>query len=208
VVAGIPAPAVGAPDREVTPPTLPLVRFSLCVVTLLLLVACSGPEEEAVVLDEDAAGTLAQGADRLAQMLAAGDECGALAEADALVAHVRDGVEAGLVPSGVATEVEAVASETTDDLVCDPDEESDADDPAPDTTEEPEPDPEPESDPDPDPDPGGDAGRDDADDDGPGEGRGRGRDSAPGQTGDRSQNAGGGQGQGRGQALPDAVVWS
>jgi hypothetical protein len=198
------APAVGAPGPAGVAPTLAGMRaplLALPLALLLLVAACAGPEEEATVLDEDAAGTLAQGADRLAQELDEGDDCGALAEADAMVARARDGVEAGLVPNEVAAEVEAVASDTTDDLDCRPDEQdADAD-----------PDPDADSDPDPDPDPGGE----DDGSEGRGEGRGGGRDHAPGQNedagrsesrgagqgGDEGRGGGQGRGEGRGQAL-------
>lgn len=92
----------------------------LAVVPLLLLVACAGPEDDGVALDEDVAASLAQGAQRLAVFLEEQEGCDALAEADELAGRARDGVEAGTVPPEVANEVEAVVEEVTASVTCDP----------------------------------------------------------------------------------------
>lgn len=122
-------PAIGAGAAAVAGRILPPVRSALLLSSLLLLAACAGPGEGPDVLDEEAAAALAQGADQLASALDDGDECAALAEADALVSRTSDGVEAGLVPGDVAAEVEAIADETTDGLECTADEPTDPDAP-------------------------------------------------------------------------------
>lgn len=115
---------------------------------LLLVAACAGPEEEdAVALDEEAAQTLAEGAQRLAGALDDEDACAAMAEADAVNAQARDGVASGTVPPEVANQVEAVTTELTSQLTCEPDEPDGDDEP-----DEPEPEPEPDDPPEDDPD--------------------------------------------------------
>ena len=118
-------------------------RLAPLAALVLLLAACGPPEEDQIVLDDEAAQALAQGAQRLASALDDGDGCAAMAEADAVSSQARDGVAAGTVPPHVANEVEAVATELTGDLACEPDD--DGDDPA----EEPEEAPEDEPGPDP-----------------------------------------------------------
>jgi hypothetical protein len=160
------------------------VRLPLLLALLLLAVACAGPEEGPDVLDEQAAAALGAGADQLAAALDADDDCGAMAEADALVERAADGVEAGLVPGDVAAEIEAVADETTGDLECTGDDLDGSDDAeGPDGNGEPPEAPEPEIEEAPEPDTGPDEGR--------GGGRGGGRDDAPGQA----RGAGGPPGQ-------------
>ena len=112
---------------------------------VLLLAACGPPEEDQVVLDDEAAQALAQGAQRLASALEDEDGCAALAEADAVASQARDGVASGTVPPHVGNEVEAVVTELTADLACEPDEdpeEEPEDEPGPDPEDEPGPDPE------------------------------------------------------------------
>lgn len=120
---------------------------------LLLVAACAGPEEEdAVALDEEAAQTLAEGAQRLAGALDDEDACAAMAEADAVNAQARDGVASGTVPPEVANQVEAVTTELTSQLTCEPDEPDGEDEPdGDDEPDEPEPEPEPDDPPEDDP---------------------------------------------------------
>jgi hypothetical protein len=118
-------------------------RIAPLAALVLLLAACGPPEEDQVVLDDEAAQALAQGAQRLASALEDEDGCAAMAEADAVASQARDGVASGTVPPHVANEVEAVTSELTTDLECEPDDLED--EPDEDSEEEPqEPEPEPE----------------------------------------------------------------
>jgi hypothetical protein len=98
-----------------------VLRLPLLAALVLLLAACGPPEEDQVVLDDEAAQALAQGAQRLASALEDEDGCAAMAEADAVASQARDGVAAGTVPPNVANEVEAVTSELTADIACEPD---------------------------------------------------------------------------------------
>lgn len=104
------------------------MRPRLLAPLLLLLVACSGPEADDVVLEEDAATSLAQHAQRLAVFLEEQEPCQALTTADELRTRARDGVSAGTVPADVANEVEAVLEEVTGSLTCDEGDEGEAGD--------------------------------------------------------------------------------
>jgi hypothetical protein len=118
-------------------------RIASLAALVLLLAACGPPEEDQVVLDDEAAQALAQGAQRLASALEDEDGCAAMAEADAVASQARDGVASGTVPPHVANEVEAVTSELTTDLACEPDDLEDEPDEDPeDEPQEPEPEPE------------------------------------------------------------------
>ena len=129
-------PSVRTTDERPAPSTLSSVSRATPICALvLLLAACAGPEEDDVALDEETAQALSQGAQRLAAALEDEDPCAAMAEADAVNAQARDGVASGTVPADVANQVEAVTTELTSDLTCDPDEE-DAEQDAEDTDAE------------------------------------------------------------------------
>ena len=133
------------------------------------------------MLDDEAAQALAQGAQRLASALEDEDGCAAMAEADAVASQARDGVAAGTVPPNVANEVEAVTSELTADIACEPD---DLDDEAEDDEAEGGP-------------PDDDPGEGPSENRGNGEGRGGGQDRGNGPDGEGPPGQAGGRGGGR-----------
>ena len=157
-------------------------RLAPLAALVLLLAACGPPEEDQIVLDDEAAQALAQGAQRLASALDDGDGCAAMAEADAVSSQARDGVAAGTVPPHVANEVEAVATELTGDLTCEPDDVEDVPDEGPEEDPQEEPDDEPVEEPD--------------EGDGPPEDRGGGRDRGNGPDGEGPPGQAVGQGPG------------
>jgi uncharacterized membrane protein YgcG len=123
---------------------LPLPAASLAGVALLLG-ACGGGEDDqgptssTTISDPTLATVLAEGADRLADHLAAGDHCEALEEAELLYARSREGADVGAVHPAVAREVEDVAASLTRDLTCEPGEDEPDPEAEPDREAEPEP---------------------------------------------------------------------
>jgi hypothetical protein len=74
-----------------------------------------GPTLEPVVAED-----LAVAADRVADLLAAGDTCGAAHAADDLQAAVVDAVNRGEVPAELQEELAATANELVDTVNCPP----------------------------------------------------------------------------------------
>jgi hypothetical protein len=81
-----------------------------------------GPTLEPVVAEE-----LAAAADRVADLLAAGDTCGAAHAADDLQDAVVDAVNSGEVPAELQEELAATAGELVDTVNCPPPPETETD---------------------------------------------------------------------------------
>ena len=157
---------------------------SLAVVVALLAVACATPESDDVALSEAVSEDLADGADRLAEALEAEDDCGALAEADAIERRVDAIAASGEAPETVLTETIRVVAALTVDLRCTPDDEDEDEISEDETSEDDGPaddasDPGEAQDPAPEPGPSDDAG-------------------SPGQGNGPPSNPGQGAGSGRG----------
>ncbi len=93
--------------------------------TLAALAGCAGSRDEAretqgPTFEAGVAEALAASADRVADLLAAGDTCGAAHAADDLQLAVIQAVNAGDVPAAFQEELGAVAAELVDGVNCPP----------------------------------------------------------------------------------------
>jgi hypothetical protein len=96
------------------------------VVALAFAIAgCGGDEEPSEPkqpkLPPELAATLAAQSDQIAENLAAGEECAAYLQAQALRAQVGDAVASGVVPPSLGREMSAGASSLSDGIQCEPD---------------------------------------------------------------------------------------
>ena len=110
-----------------------LVRTAprLAVLALVLsLAACGGSDETsapAPKLPRALAADLAAQSDQIADTLAAGDECAAAHQADALQAAAIGAINAGDVPPALQEDLQATANELVDAINCPPPKEEDDD---------------------------------------------------------------------------------
>lgn len=90
------------------------------LLTLLALTACGeDATQRDARLDAGTAAVLAEAADRVAARIDAGDDCGAMEEAELLFSRTREGVADGTVSPEVAREIEDVTAAVTAHLRCD-----------------------------------------------------------------------------------------
>jgi hypothetical protein len=108
-------------------------------VLALLVGGCSGggsvdqtgeqeEQEPVATVDATLVAVLADGADRLAERVAADEHCEALEEADLLYTRSREGAEDDRVPEEVAREIEDVVTELSHGLSCEPEDDEPGDD--------------------------------------------------------------------------------
>jgi hypothetical protein len=94
------------------------------VAAALAVSGCGGDDDsdepKQPKLPGELAAALALESDRIAESLAAGRECAAHRQAQALRAHVGDAVGSGEVPPELGREMSAAASSLGDGIVCEP----------------------------------------------------------------------------------------
>jgi hypothetical protein len=105
-------------------------RGSLCALSVVLLAgACGGAEVEPPPAIEPAtAERLAATSDSIADLLDAGDVCGAAGRADELLAQVIEAINSGAVPDRFHEPLSSKANELVNEINCPPPPETDDDD--------------------------------------------------------------------------------
>jgi hypothetical protein len=105
-------------------PGMGRAALATIVAGTLVLAGCGGDEQESEPeppsLPADLATALSVESDRIGESLAAGRECAAHRQAQALRAHVGDAIGRGDVPPALARQMSAAASSLSDGIVCEP----------------------------------------------------------------------------------------